>query len=89
MLALLLTVIFRFNAKANPVPSRLTHHTGLEIAWTVMPILILVVIAIPSFRLLYFQQVIPKADLTIKATGAQWYWSYEYPDHGGISFDAT
>jgi cytochrome c oxidase subunit 2 len=89
VLALLLVVIFRFNSKANPIPSKLTHHTGLEIAWTVLPILILVVIAIPSFRLLYFQQVIPKADITIKATGAQWYWSYEYPDNGGIAFDAN
>jgi cytochrome c oxidase subunit 2 len=89
VLALLVTVVLRFNSKANPVPSRLTHHTGLEIAWTVLPIVILVVIAIPSFRLLYFQQVLPKADMTIKATGAQWYWSYEYPDNGGISFDAN
>jgi cytochrome c oxidase subunit 2 len=89
VLALLVTVVLRFNSKANPVPSRLTHHTGLEIAWTVLPIVILVFIAIPSFRLLYFQQVLPKADMTIKATGAQWYWSYEYPDNGGISFDAN
>jgi cytochrome c oxidase subunit II len=89
VLALLVTVVVRFNSTKNPVPSRVTHHTGLEIAWTVIPILILVVIAIPSFRLLYFQQVLPKADMTIKATGAQWYWSYEYPDNGGIAFDAN
>jgi cytochrome c oxidase subunit II len=89
VLALLVTVVLRFNSKANPVPSRLTHHTGLEIAWTVLPIVILVFIAIPSFRLLYFQQTLPKADMTIKATGAQWYWSYEYPDNGGIAFDAN
>jgi cytochrome c oxidase subunit 2 len=88
VLALLAVVVVRYNRRANPVPSQVTHHTGLEIAWTVAPILILVVIAIPSFRLLYEQQVIPAADLTIKATGAQWYWSYEYPDNGGISFDA-
>jgi cytochrome c oxidase subunit II len=89
VLALLIAVVVKFNAKANPVPSKLTHHTGLEIAWTVLPIVILVFIAIPSFRLLYFQQTIPKADITIKATGAQWYWSYEYPDNGGIAFDAN
>jgi cytochrome c oxidase subunit II len=89
VLALLAAVVFKFNEKANPVPSRVTHHTGLEIAWTVVPILILVFIAVPSFRLLYFQQVLPKADMTIKATGSQWYWSYEYPDNGGISFDAN
>ena len=89
VLALLLVVIFRYNQKANPIPSKLTHHTGLEIAWTVLPIIILVFIAIPSFRLLYYQQTIPQADLTIKATGAQWYWSFEYPDLGGIAFDAN
>jgi cytochrome c oxidase subunit 2 len=89
VLALLLVVIFRYNSRSNPVASRLTHHTGLEIAWTVVPILVLVFIAVPSFRLLYFQQTIPKADMTIKATGSQWYWSYEYPDQGGISFDAN
>jgi cytochrome c oxidase subunit 2 len=89
VLVLLLVVIFRYNARANPVASQLTHHTGLEIAWTVVPILILVFIAVPSFRLLYFQQTIPQADMTIKATGSQWYWSYEYPDQGGISFDAN
>jgi cytochrome c oxidase subunit II len=89
VLVLLLVVIFRYNSRANPAASRLTHHTGLEIAWTVVPILILVFIAIPSFRLLYFQQTLPQADMTIKATGAQWYWSYEYPDQGGISFDAN
>jgi cytochrome c oxidase subunit 2 len=89
VLALLVWVVFRFNAAANPVPSRVTHHTLLEVGWTVLPILILVVIAIPSFRLLYEEQSVPKADVTIKATGAQWYWSYEYPDNNGISFDAN
>ena len=72
----------RFNEKANPQPCRTTHHTVLEIAWTVVPILILVAIAIPSFRLLFAQYDFPKADLTITATGNQWYWTYEYPDHG-------
>jgi cytochrome c oxidase subunit 2 len=87
VLALLLIVFVRFNEKANPVPSTTTHHTGLEIAWTVLPVVILVAIAIPSFRLLFDQLDIPKADLTVKATGtAGWTWIYEYPDHGGLNF---
>ena len=81
VLALMIWVVVRFNEKANPVPSRTTHHTGLEIAWTVIPILILVVISIPSFKLLYLQYSYPKADLTIKAIGNAWYWEHEYPDH--------
>jgi cytochrome c oxidase subunit 2 len=80
VLGLLAVVIVRFNAKANPVPTRTTHHTGLEIAWTIVPVIILVAIAIPSFKLLFYQQTIPTADLTVKATGKQWYWSYSYPD---------
>ena len=89
--ALLLVVAFRFNEKANPVPSRTTHHTGLEVAWTIVPVLLLVIIAIPSFRLLTRQLVIPKADLTLKVTGKQWYWSYEYPkdQDGGFGFDSV
>lgn len=88
VLALMVYIVIRFNEKANPKPSRTTHHTGLEIAWTVIPILILVAIAIPSFRILRFQLEIPKADVTIKAIGKQWYWTYEYPqDQGGFSFD--
>lgn len=78
VLGLLIWVMVRFNAKANPVPSRTTHHTGLEIAWTVVPILILVALAIPSFRLLYEEMVVPPSDMTIKVTGYQWYWGYEY-----------
>jgi cytochrome c oxidase subunit II len=90
VLALLIIVIIRFNEKANPKPSKTTHHTGLEIAWTVIPILILVVIAIPSFRLLREQLVIPKADIVVKATGHAWYWSYEYPkDQGGFRFESN
>ncbi|WP_448951287.1 cytochrome c oxidase subunit II [Labrys neptuniae] len=89
VMVLLLIVILRFNKKANPVPSKVTHHTGLEVAWTVLPILVLVCIALPSFKLLYMQEVIPKADITIKATGNQWYWDYEYPDNGGVSFSST
>ena len=89
VLALLIIVMVRFNARSNPVPSKTTHNTLIEVVWTVVPILILVSIAIPSFRLVYFQREIPKADMTIKATGNQWYWSYEYPDQGGVSFDAN
>lgn len=88
VLALLVIVAVRFNAKANPTPSRTTHNTMIEVVWTVVPVLILIGIAVPSFKLLYFQRVIPPADLTIKATGNQWYWSYEYPDLGGVTFDS-
>ncbi len=83
VLALLVYVMVKFNAKANPVPSKTTHHVGLEVAWTLIPVLILVVIAIPSFRLLYLQRDIPQADLTIKAIGNPgWNWTYQYPDLG-------
>jgi cytochrome c oxidase subunit 2 len=83
VLALLIIVMVKFNAKSNPQPSKTTHNTFIEIIWTVVPILILVVIAIPSFRLLYFQRDIPKADITIKAIGnPSWDWTYEYPDLG-------
>ncbi len=87
VLALMIYVMVRFNEKRNPTPSRTTHNTLLEVAWTVVPIFILVVIAIPSFRLLFAQYDFPKADVTITATGSQWYWSYEYPDEG-IRFDS-
>ena len=83
VLALLLIVIVKFNAKSNPVPSKTTHHAGLEVAWTVIPVLILVLIAIPSFRLLYLQRDIPQADMTIKVIGNPgWNWTYQYPDLG-------
>jgi len=82
---LLLIVLFRFNEKANPNPSRTTHHTMLEVAWTVVPILILVVIAIPSFKLLYLQYSYPKPDLTIKAVGNTWFWEHQYPDQDGLT----
>ena len=88
VLALLAYACVRFRASRSPTPSRRTHHTLLEIAWTAVPVLILVVIAIPSFKLLYYQDVIPEAELTIKAVGHQWYWSYEYPDNGDFAFDA-
>lgn len=88
VLALLTILIVRFNSKANDTPSRTSHNTLLEVAWTVIPVIILVIIAIPSFRLLYYQIESPEPDLTIKTTGYQWYWGYEYPDHGDISFDS-
>jgi cytochrome c oxidase subunit 2 len=87
VLALLLIVIFKFNSRANPVPSKTTHNTLIEVAWTVIPVIILVVIAVPSFRLLFAQLTIPPADITIKATGKQWFWTYDYPDNG-FSFDS-
>jgi cytochrome c oxidase subunit 2 len=88
VLGLMVFVMVRFNAKANPEPSKTSHNTLVEVVWTVLPILILVVIAIPSFRLLYFQRDIPEADMTVKAVGYQWYWGYEYPDHGDFGFDS-
>jgi len=80
VLALLVIVIVKFNARANPTPSRTTHNTLIEVAWTVIPVVILVVIAVPSFRILFVQMNTPPSDITIKATGKQWYWSYSYPD---------
>src|SRR4029077_12950817 len=80
VLALLLIVIIKFNARANPTPSRTTHNTLLEVLWTVVPVVILVVIAVPSFRILFVQLTVPPSDLTIKATGNQWNWTYAYPD---------
>ena len=88
VLALLVLIVMKFKADKNPVASKTTHHAGLEVAWTLIPVLILVVIAIPSFRLLKEQVVIPKADLTIKATGYAWYWKFAYPkDNGGFEFE--
>jgi cytochrome c oxidase subunit II len=88
VLVLLVVVMVRFNARANPVPSRTTHNTLIEIAWTLIPIVILMFIAVPSFKLLFYQLNIPAADLTVKATGKQWYWSYSYPDNGLFEFDS-
>jgi cytochrome c oxidase subunit 2 len=84
VLGLLLFVMIRFRRGANPVPSRTTHNTLLEVVWTLVPVLILVAIAVPSIRLLAHQYEPPKADITVKATGNQWYWTYTYPDHGGF-----
>src|SRR6266576_4642141 len=88
VLALLIVVVVRFNARANPIPWRTTHNTLIEIAWTLIPIMILMFIAVPSFKLLFLQLNVPAADLTLKATGKQWYWSYTYPDNGEFEFDS-
>ena len=88
VLALLLYCIFRFNARANPTPTKTSHNNVLEVVWIVIPILILAVIALPSLRLHYLEVEVPEADFTIKAIGHQWYWEYAYPDHGDFSFDS-
>jgi len=88
VLALLLIIMVRFNARANPTPSRTTHNTPLEVVWTIVPVIILVLIAIPSFRLLFTELDVPTPDITVKATGKQWYWSYAYPDNGNFEFDS-
>ena len=85
---LLIYVMVRFNRRANPVPSTTTHHTLLEVLWTGIPVLILLVIAVPSFRVLYYMDKAPNPELTVKITGHQWYWSFEYPDHEGLEFEA-
>mgnify|MGYP006213038783 CR=1 FL=1 len=89
VLALLLYVAVKFNEKANPTPSKTTHNALLEVAWTTIPIIILVVIAVPSFKLLYFADSTKDAEMTLKVTGHQWYWSYTYPDHDGLEFDSN
>lgn len=86
VLALLLWVVVRYNKRANPKPSATTHNTLLEVVWTLVPVLILVVIVIPSMRMLYYVDRTQEAEMTLKVTGYQWYWGYEYPDHGGINF---
>lgn len=97
VLALLIYCIVRFNSRANPVPSKTTHNTLVEVVWTIVPILILVGIAIPSFALLFAEHdparaiadFDPAKEITVKATGNQWYWSYDYPDNGDIQFDSN
>lgn len=86
VLILLVIVVVRFNAKANPVPSKTTHNTMLEVVWTGIPVLILLVVVIYSMKLLYFVERVPESEMTLKVTGYQWYWGYEYPDNGGINF---
>ena len=89
VLALLVYIVIKFRAGANPTPSKVHHNTLLEVAWTIIPVIILVVIAVPSFRLLYFESAIPKPDVTIKAIGKQWFWTYEYPGaNAGFTYDS-
>jgi cytochrome c oxidase subunit 2 len=88
VLGLLLYVIWRFAEKRNPTSSKTTHNTFVEVVWTVFPVVILIIIAVPSFKLLYFADRVEEAEMTVKAIGRQWYWSYEYPDHGNFAFDA-
>ncbi len=88
VLALTIYIALKFNRKANPVASTTTHNTMLEIIWTTIPILILIAIAIPSVRAHYFMEEEPENGITLKVTGRQWYWSYEYPDHGNFGFDS-
>jgi cytochrome c oxidase subunit 2 len=91
VLGLIVAIVVRFNENRNPVPSATTHNTLLEVAWTILPVLILVAIAIPSFRLLRQQLVIPNPDMVVKVTGYAWYWGYEYPadQGGGFKFDSN
>lgn len=89
VLALLFIVILRYGAKRHPTPSKTTHNALLELFWTVAPAFVLIIIAFPSFRLLYYVDRAEKADMTLKVTGHQWYWTYEYPDQGNLSFDST
>jgi cytochrome c oxidase subunit 2 len=89
VLALLGYVVWRFNEKANPVPSKTTHNTMIEVIWTIAPVIILVIIAVPSFRLLTMELTIPPSDLTLKVTASQWHWNYGYPkEAGGFNFDS-
>ena len=89
VLGLLIYACFRFRESKNPIPSKTTHNTTVEILWTVIPIFILVGIAIPSMKLLYFADKVEDADMTLKVVGHQWYWEYQYPDHGNFTFDAN
>lgn len=88
VLAIMAYIMIRFNSKANPVPSKTSHNTLLEIVWTVVPILILIVIAVPSLKTLYFTDRTESPEMTLKVTGNQWYWTYTYPDHDEIEFDS-
>ncbi len=88
VLGLMAYIAVRFNAKRNPVPSKTTHNTMLEVVWTIIPVFILIGITVPSIKHLYFADHIEEADMTLKVVGNQWYWTYEYPDHGNFSFDS-
>jgi len=89
VMALFAYILIKFNSKANPIPSKTTHNTLLEVVWTTVPILILVVISVPSLKLLYFADTTPDAEMSFKVIGNQWYWSYEYPDHDDLTFDSV
>jgi cytochrome c oxidase subunit 2 len=89
VLTLLVIAMWRFNHRRHPVPTRTSHNTVIEMLWTVVPVVILVFIAIPSFKLMYYMDKVPNPEMTIKVTGHQWYWSYEYPDQGGLTFDSN
>jgi cytochrome c oxidase subunit 2 len=89
VMGLLIYVMWKFNARRHPVASQTTHNTLLEVLWTTVPVLILVSIAVPSFKLLYYENRTEHADMTLKVTGHQWYWSYEYPDQGDFAFDSN
>ncbi len=89
VLALMVYICWKFRKSANPMPSKTTHNTTLEVLWTVIPVVILVVIAVPSFKLLYYGDRTPNPEMTLKVVGHQWYWSYEYPDLGEVKFDST
>ena len=89
VLAIMVYCVIRFSEKNNPTPSKTTHHTLLEVAWTGIPIVILALIAIPSLKTLYFADHTPDAEMTLKVMGNQWYWSYSYPDHGDLEFDSV
>ena len=88
VLVLMGYIIIRFNAKSNPVPSKTTHNTILEVAWTAVPLLLVIIIAVPSLKLLYYADRIEEGEMSLKVIGNQWYWSYEYPDHGAFAFDS-
>ena len=88
VIGLMVYIIVRFSEKNNPKPTKTTHNTTLEVLWTAIPTIILIIIAIPAFKLLYYSHYNPNTEMTIKAIGNQWYWSYEYPDHG-IAFDSN
>jgi len=88
VLVLMVYIVIRFNKKRNPVASKTTHNVPLEIIWTALPVVLLIIILVPSLRLLYFSDKDPAAEMTVKVVGHQWYWSYEFPDHGGFSYDS-
>ena len=89
VVGLLIYVMVRFNARAHPVPSRTSHNALIEVLWTVIPVLILVTIAVPSFKLMYYMDRVPDAKMTVKVTGHQWYWEYNYPDQGNLDFNSN